>query len=64
MSDNGFRMEHALPGDLPVPAEACYGVRTTRADFCCGQLEQGVLKGMEGACQELSAAFRAKGREF
>ena len=28
MSDTGFRMEHDLLGDLPVPADAYYGVQT------------------------------------
>ena len=84
MSDTGFRMEHDLLGDLPVPADAYYGVQTARAlenfhisgvplrlypdlirafgmvkmaaaraNFDCGQFDAAILKGIEGACQEL-----------
>ncbi len=84
MSDGAFRMEHDLLGNLPVPADAYYGVQTARAlenfhisgvplhlypdlirafgmvkmaaaraNFDCGQFSAEILKGIEGACQEL-----------
>jgi aspartate ammonia-lyase len=78
------RIEHDLLGDLPVPADAYYGVQTARAlenfhisgvelrlypnlikafamvkfaaaraNFECKQFSKDILKGIDGACQEL-----------
>ena len=83
-SQNGFRIEHDLLGDKPVPAEAYYGVQTlrgienfqisgvplkhypdairalamvklaaARANHELGKFDAVVMKGIEGACQEL-----------
>ncbi|HTY41205.1 MAG TPA: aspartate ammonia-lyase [Thermoanaerobaculia bacterium] len=84
MSPSKTRLEHDLLGDLPVPADAYYGVQTARAlenfhisgvelrlypnlikafamvklaaaraNYDCKQFSKEILRGIEGACQEL-----------
>ena len=84
MADRPTRVEHDLLGEKAVPADAYYGVQTTRglenfnisgvqlrlypdlikalamvkwaaarANHECGQFDEPILRGIEGACREI-----------